>query len=451
MIRLLDLILEIIWESDVPDEVKRLASKEQGGHVAWGHYFRADGYRWDRNLNDWVPPNEDGKDGDSSKVMPYQSGEDSSSTPDQQVPRMIRSKAEIASLVFGIRDGKYVDPLERINDPENTTYGPPPSDATDISSDLMNGAYATAPIIGAAADIEVPYITGTKFVNFDILDKTAPSDIGRLDAVYSDMADSIHQKYTSYIETSDADSKEQLEDIFENLQGWQGEDFDSKSAFIDKVGDVFPTKIETGGPLVRGLKINKGLFDEFMKDFEVGTKIMFPNSYGFTTDSKLAKFFCGVEDSKGKPTSAIVPTYPVIMRLHPADDGQISAVGLTGIQSVQREVSNRFEEESDGVEFGSIRHLRTSDVVRRLRSLSSFYSDEREHLIIPSTVYEVVGRVRLITPDQKKMGMIIDIREKSSQTTEQRLPGSPTLPKPKANSVNKVVQYYMNQPLNPNK
>jgi hypothetical protein len=59
MIRLLDLILEIIWESDVPDEVKRIASREQGGHVAWGHYFRADGFHWDRNLNDWVPPSED--------------------------------------------------------------------------------------------------------------------------------------------------------------------------------------------------------------------------------------------------------------------------------------------------------------------------------------------------------------------------------------------------------
>jgi len=409
MIRLISIIKEILAEQTAAGQAKAMGLVS----IGFGRWY-------DPRLKKITHVTRD------DKLEPYQG----KSTPNQprkepsDRSRITRSREELMQLAHEM-DADWIHPSEKWNDPSNTTYGPAPENAPDIVREVEMGNYEDTPIRGIVQDLDESQV-----------DKLMPDIRKRQSPSYAtEIMDSVYKKLT----TDETD----ISDIAYHMGEWQNGWVENKKTFIDNVGNAFPTRVNTNGPIMRGLRVSSVLLDEFMDDFEIGSTITFPESYSFTTDLTVAKNFSGIENPT-EPVS-IEGTeyqldYTVFIRMHPSEDGLTSGVYIPGVHDAYESALKKLEE--DG-ELSSKQEEVKSSLVPELYK-------ELEFLSLPNTEYQVLGRAK-IKQSNGAMAMIIDIKEKASQTTEQGLPARPTLPKPKAKSVNKVVHQYMDGPLNPNK
>jgi hypothetical protein len=407
MIRLTTLLKEIL-EEQTPSQL----AKSMGlFSIGWGRWYNPKIRRITHLTRD-------------GQLIPYESGSYRQVKRDGPVgKRVARSHQEFRDIAQEL-DPNWEHPAHRWNDPSNVTYGPAPENAPDIVREVEMGDYWDIPIRGVVQDLEIEHVT-----------QMLPPEEGRNIAYDDRVNDDVY---------STLSTGEQLgADIVYELAEWQEGGGSSKKRFIDKALELFPSRMNMNGPIMRGLSVNPAVFDEFMSDFEIGTSVTLPESYSFTTATHIATDFA-LPDGAPPPMQfdgeVFQEEYPVFIRLHPADDGLTSGVYIPRVHDMYESALQEMERE--GTDTGETNNIRSN--------LRSQYYREHEFLTLPDVEYEVMGRAKLKLKNGA-MGMIIDIKEKSRQTTEQGLPGRPTLPKPKAKSVNKIVQHYLDKPLNPNK
>jgi len=427
MIRLISIIKEILAEQTPSEQAKAMGLK----HIGYGRW-------WDPRLKKITHMTRRGK------LLPYTpeksdiSNTDASYTNDSGETKRTKSRGEVDALV-ATQEEDWNHPQELWNDPNNTLYGKPPEGAPNITQDILDGKYRTAPIEGIVGDIGI-----------NTVEHLVPSFEDREDLYYNEeVEDSLWNKFKE-------DGPETLAGNFDNLMSWMNGHAEGKGQFIETAQQLFPTRMDTQGPLVRGLYVGAIALDKFMSDFEIGSSISFSESYSFTTDGLVAEEFAemGVggssqlsKDPDASAKDTFQSNYPVIIRMHPAEDGLTSGIYVPGVVEAYASTAASIYQEKQSDDHPN---RKLADRMQKGITDADSFLNEREFLTLPNTQYEVIGRTRM----ESKRGdntIVIDIREKSPQTSEQGLPGRPTLPKLKATPVNKVVHHYMDKPLNPNK
>ena len=333
-------------------------------------------------------------------------------------------------------------------DPSNEIYGPPGEGAPDIRAEIEAGEYITKPIQGKPKDLP------TSLPMDKLINKLMHSDREVLDNSFFNRSAIYRDECDITAVEEDIDSNSVIEgsramgtlppnaagtikvfkpgrSMLNSLALWTTTPRpEFRKAFVEKARKMFPNRADFGGPLARGLKVKTIAFEKFMEDFQVGAEIQFQEPYSFTPEAKVVDRFLDM------PSSHVPFQVPVIVRIHPAEDGKTAALDVHAINELYKDkVWEKEQEDSSTEHQSSISHAK--DLVYE----TAFFKKEREAITMPGTRYKVTGVARSDAPSPN-MGFVIDLQELPANEA-----AKPIDPKP----VGKIAHHFLTKPLLPKK
>ena len=344
--------------------------------------------------------------------------------------RVAKTKDDISRAVT-VGGGGHITATQAfrkgLRDPEKP-YGPPPKNAPDIRGGVIAGEFENTPFPGRAADLfDITYAENEKFLDpVRLRDELCRMLTLPEPAPVQDYSESGPAAFDEMKKMSENFAPYKYENTMRHMMNWLYGAKSSKKDFMNIVMKSFPSRVEFGRPLLRGLRIYGEFVDAFMEDYEVGNEFTFPESYSFTTDPEIASRFSAMANSDG---------ISVIFRLFPTEDGKTSGIQVNAVAKTYKDV---FEENKSDFTEETIKNIQES------LDHAKLFSEEEEVLGIPGTAYRVIGSAR-VTPKREGFGniMVIDIQELPTVAESAK----PTKPKP----INAVGQAFLTRPLNPKK
>jgi hypothetical protein len=399
-------------------------------HIGYGIYQTPDGRRFTYKQNKWeeTAASKSGERWDDPRKSSDIKGNN------QKNIRATRDHQQVAADASKSKQPKVADMWDN---PDNTLYGPQSPNEEQVAK-ILAGNYSNIPLDGKMGDIETTTDGLNEIIgkllsaeNADRPEYAEDFDTGEETPIVDRIMQKIEESDSGYVKGT------LLAPLFDWLSYNPATANIAKNRIVEMAEEVFPDKITLNQPIFRGLPVDDGLFDEFMKDYQVGQKVSFPDPYSFTGSSKVAQRFASIKGTSNNSVSTI-------FRILPRDSGEHSGYYLNGMVGTCGHMATWHsdvlgQDESENIE----------QVIDKLNR----YLDEDEILIKPKTQYEVVGTVKIkakpISDNQNpKHTIVIDLKELSGNKNENKLPGRPDLPPITSPNIGRVSRYLLNKPLN---